>query len=386
MYGPNVSGNNFSKDTFEYNLYENLTEDMEFDKIRLIDKMKAFKVSAFPFDDFEMELEFKSSYLRDAVQQQLDRMTPYGSVRWYAMYNVLYNALCKLYDVEIPYMNDNYNTLEEAFSGKIATCTLTVINPLNSPLCAAYNKLLYLNELSYQEARNYITMLMNDSINAKSVGDAIINMAHRIIPAESLDVSKDFTVDVTPIGDITRKAVDRYQLIHAFPMDYHVVVTYDNGYKEEFNTKALLITVDVLHKYYDASILKCDVIPAKDDAFLNHEIDDIYQYVSSLITDQEDAIDPEIARMSITTDLTAIGGYINEATEDCQVDDIEIEQGYQFYFAGALKTIFSMNTTDVPDITPGYTDWDDFDDDDEDENDLEDDEEEDEDYDEDDDE
>ena len=123
---------------------------------------------------------------------------------------------------------------------------------------------------------------------------------------------------------------------------------------------------------------------AKDDAFLNHEIDDIYQYVSSLITDPEYTIDPEIARMSITTDLTAIGGYINEATKDCQIDDIEIEQGYQFYFNGALKTIFSMNTTDIPDVTPGYMDWDDYDDDD-DEDDLEDDEEEDEDYDEDDD-
>lgn len=386
MYRLNVSENDFSKDIFEYNLYENLTEDMEFDKIWLTNKMKAFKVAGFPFADFEMELEFKSSYLRDAMQQQLDRMTPYGAVRWYAIYNVLYNALCKLYDVEIPWMNDNYDTLEEAFSGKIATCTLTVINPLNAPLCAAYDKLLYLNELSYQEARNYITMLMNDSINAKSVGDAIIDMAHRIILAESLDVSKDFTVDVTPVGDITRKVVDRYQLIHAFPMEYHVVVTYDSGDKEEFNTKALLITVDVLHKYYDASILKCDVIHAKDDAFLNHEIDDVYQYVSSLITDPEYTIDPEIARMSITTDLIAIGGYINEATKDCRIDDIEIEQGYQFYFNGALKTIFSMNTTDIPDVTPGYTDWDDYDDDDDDEDDLEDDEEEDENYDEDDDE
>ena len=81
-----------------------------------------------------------------------------------------------------------------------------------------------------------------------------------------------------------------------------------------------------------------------------------------------------------------IGEYINAATEDCRVDNIEIEQGYQFCFNGALRTIFSMNTTDIPDVTPGYTDWDDYDDDDDDEDDLEDDEEEDENYDEDDDE
>lgn len=381
MYGLNVSGNEFSKDTFEYNLYENLTEDMGFNHTWLTNKMKSFKMSAFT--DLEMDLEFKSSYLRDAVQLQLNRMTPYGAVRWYAMYNVLYNTLCKLYDVEIPWLDVNYNTLEEAFSGKIATCTLTVINPLNVPLCATYGKLLYLNELFYKEARGYITMLMNDSINAKSVEDAIIDMAHRIIPSESLDIFKDFSVEVTPVGDITHKIVDRYQLIHAFPMDYHVVVTYDNGCKEEFNTKALLITVDVANKYYNASILKCDVIPAKDDEFLNNEIDDIYQYVSSLITDPEYTIDPEIARTGIITDLTAIGEYINAATEDCQIGDIEIEEGYQFYFAGALNTIFSINTIGIPDVTPGYMDWDDYYDDDDDEDDLDDDEEEDDNYDED---
>lgn len=371
--------NNIDKNIFEYNLYENLTEDMEFDQIWLANKMKTFKVSED--EDFNMELEFKNSFLNYTMQNMLNKMTPYGSVRWFAIYNVLYNALCKLYDVEIPWMNDNYDTLEEAFSGKIATCTLTAINPLNAPLQSFYSSLLGLDYISAENALNCFNALMNCSINSKSVEDAIMDMAERILP---YDISNTLTVNVTPIIGVTKVTVDRYRFIHAFPMEYHVKVSAKNGYTEEFNTKALLITVAVLQGYYSDIVLKYDVTPAKDDVFLYHEIYDIYQYVSSLITDPEYTIDPEITIASITADLTVIGEYINAATEDCRVDNIEIEQGYQFYFNGALRTIFSMNTTDIPDVTPGYTDWDDYDDDD-DEDDLEDDEEEDENYDEDDD-
>ena len=373
---------NIDKNIFEYNLFENLTGDMEFDTVYLINKMKNFKVSEV--DDFDMVLEFKNQFLNAMVQDALDKMTSYGTIRWYAMYNVLYNALCKLYDVEIPWMNDNYDTLEEAFSGKIATCTLTAINPLNAPLQSIYSSLLGLDYISAENALNCFNALMNCSINSKSVEDAIMDMAERILP---YDISNTLTVNVTPIIGVTKVTVDRYRFIHAFPMEYHVKVSAKNGYTEEFNTKALLITVVVLQSYYSDIILKYDVIPAKEDIFLNNEIDDIYQYVSSLITDpKHTTIDLEPVKVGITTDLSAIGEYINTITEDCQIGDIEIEDGYQFYFAGALKTIFSTNTIAIPDVTPGYTDWDDYDDDDDDdEDDLEDDEEEDEDYDEDDD-
>ena len=372
---------NIDKNIFEYNLFENLTGDMEFDTVYLINKMKNFKVSEV--DDFDMVLEFKNQFLNAMVQDALDKMTLYGTIRWYAMYNVLYNALCKLYDVEIPWMNDDYNTLEEAFSGKIATCTLTVINPLNTPLQSIYSSLLGLDYISAENALNCFNILMNCSINSKSVEDAIMDMAERILP---YDIANTITVNVTPIIGVTKVTVDRYRFIHAFPMEYHVKVSSKNGYTEEFNTKALLITVAVLQSYYSDIILKYDVIPAKEDVFLNNEIDDIYQYVSSLITDPKHTIDLEPVKVGITTDLTAIGEYINTITEDCQIGDIEIEDGYQFYFAGALKTIFGTNTTAIPDVTPGYTDWDwDEYDDDDDEDDLDDDEEEDENYDEDDD-
>lgn len=371
----------FDKNIFEYNLYENLTEDMEFDQIWLTNKMKTFKVSED--EDFNMELEFKNSFLNYTMQNMLDKMTPYGSVRWFAIYNVLYNALCKLYDVEIPWMKDDYDTVKEALSEKIVTCTLTVINPLNPALQDIYSKLLGLKYISSENAMECFDALMNYSINAKSVKDAIIDIVDRVRPVITSD---NYKIDVIPITAVTSVAVDRYDMIHVFPMEYHVKISSDSGCVEEFNTKALLFTVDPFHKYYGEPILNCSVTPAKDDAFLYHEIYDIYQYVSSLITDPEYTIDPEITIASITTDLTVIGEYINAATEDCRVDNIEIEQGYQFYFNGALRTIFSMNTTDIPDVTPGYTDWDDYDDDDDDEDDLEDDEEEDENYDEDDDE
>lgn len=373
---------NIDKNIFEYNLFENLTGDMEFDTVYLINKMKNFKVSGA--DDFDMVLEFKNQFLNAMVQDALDKMTSYGTIRWYAMYNVLYNALCKLYDVEIPWMNDDYDTLEEAFSGKIATCTLTAINPLNAPLQSIHSSLLGLDYISAENALNCFNTLMNCSINSKSVEDAIMDMAERILP---YDISTTLTVNVTPIIGVTKVTVDRYRFIHAFPMKYHVKVSAKNGYTEEFNTKALLITVDVLQSYYSDIVLKYDVIPAKEDIFLNNEIDDIYQYVSSLITDPNHTIDLEPVRTGITTDLTAIGEYINTITEDCQIGDIEIEDGYQFYFVSALKTIFGTNTIAIPDVTPGYTDWDwdEYDDDDDDENDLDDDEEGDENYDEDDD-
>ena len=372
---------NIDKNIFEYNLFENLTGDMEFDTVYLINKMKNFKVSGA--DDFDMVLEFKNQFLNAMVQDALDKMTSYGTIRWFAMYNVLYNALCKLYDVEIPWMNDNYDTLEEAFSGKIATCTLTAINPLNTPLQSIYSSLLGLDYISAENALNCFNTLMNCSINSKSVEDAIMDMAERILP---YDISTTLTVNVTPIIGVTKVTVDRYRFIHAFPMKYHVKVSAKNGYTEEFNTKALLITVDVLQSYYSDIVLKYDVIPAKEDIFLNNEIDDIYQYVSSLITDPNHTIDLEPVRTGIITDLTAIGEYINTITEDCQIGDIEIEDGYQFYFVSALKTIFGTNTIAIPDVTPGYTDWDwDEYDDDDDENDLDDDEEGNENYDEDDD-
>lgn len=372
---------NIDKNIFEYNLFENLTGDMEFDTVYLINKMKNFKVSGA--DDFDMVLEFKNQFLNAMVQDALDKMTSYGTIRWFAMYNVLYNALCKLYDVEIPWMNDNYDTLEEAFSGKIATCTLTAINPLNAPLQSIHSSLLGLDYISAENALNCFNTLMNCSINSKSVEDAIMDMAERILP---YDISTTLTVNVTPIIGVTKVTVDRYRFIHAFPMKYHVKVSAKNGYTEEFNTKALLITVDVLQSYYSDIVLKYDVIPAKEDIFLNNEIDDIYQYVSSLITDPNHTIDLEPVRTGIITDLTAIGEYINTITEDCQIGDIEIEDGYQFYFVSALKTIFGTNTIAIPDVTPGYTDWDwDEYDDDDDENDLDDDEEGNENYDEDDD-